>query len=105
MELKDLIGWVFCCFLALSLGGSAVLGLLGYLLYRTTGHIVKSDARSREMVMSLSDDWRSYRKDEHDAAMAPPEAPAAPVPPWRNPSMGDGFPEEMMPPAPPGHMG
>lgn len=89
MELKDLIGWVFCCFLALCLGGSVVLGVLAYLLYRTTGHIVKAEARSREMVMAMAEEWREYRRDEHAAERPEPE------PVDKEPD--NGFPDDLLP--------
>lgn len=89
MELKDLIGWVFCCFLVLCVGGSVVLGVLGWLLYQTTGHIVKAEARSREMAMSVVEDWRKYRADEHAAAQpVPEEEPRQP---------DNGFPDDLLP--------
>jgi len=104
VELKEI---QVVCFLlvVLCLGATVAVGLLGMALWSVVLHILKAESRSREMVMSLSDDWRSYRRDEHNATMEPEDPPKAPDPPWRNPSAGDGFPEELLPPPPPGHMG
>lgn len=79
------------CFLllVLCLGATIAVGLLGMTLWSVVLHVLKAESRSREMAMSVVEDWRRYRQDEHAAAQ-PSEEPEPDKP-------DNGFPDEMLP--------
>lgn len=93
MELNGLMQWVGCCAVVLCLGALTAVGVLGVLLWSAVGHISRAESRSREMAMSVVEDWRKARQAELDAAKEPPPSPF-------QRAVDGGFPDEMLPPTP-----
>lgn len=80
--------FAFVC-LVLCLCATAAVVLLGLTIWSVVLHVLRAEARSREMVMAMAEEWREYRRDEHAAERPEPE------PVDKEPD--NGFPDDLLP--------